>query len=112
MPSHKSEIGIQLIDGSGLNKDMMGSKIALKNGDDPRKIPTGIATRLEIKNPTITRLVEASTCRNRVPSENIFTAREKICVGDGRKIGSMKPSRQNSSHSTMMATNDAMLMYV
>ncbi len=102
-------MGIQLIDGSGLNSDMIGSNIALKKRDDPKNMPNGMATRLEIRKPTITRLVEASTCKNRVPGVYILTARENICEGAGKKMGSINPSRQTISHRTIIMRKDARL---
>lgn len=109
IPNHNKEMGIQLIDGSGLNSDIIGSNTALEKRDDPRKMPNGMATRLEIKKPTITRLVEASTCKNRVPWVYILTAREKICDGAGKKMGSINPSRQTISHRTIITMKDARL---
>jgi hypothetical protein len=110
IPSHKREIGIQLMEGRGLKREIRGSNTALNLREDPRKIPKGIATRLETMNPTMTRLVEARTWTNKVPWSTILTARSTIRDGAGRKIGSIKPSLQKISHVSIKNTKEAMLI--
>ncbi|MNJ64671.1 hypothetical protein D3C77_606380 [compost metagenome] len=61
MPNHKSDSGIQLIDGSGRRNEMMGSKTARATFEVPSKMPSGMATNTAARKPTITRRVEAST---------------------------------------------------
>jgi len=111
IPSQRSEIGIQLMEGRGLNREIRGSNTALKNREEPRNIPKGIAIRLERRKPTMTLLAEARTWTNKVPWSAIFNARRRIRDGAGRKIGSMKPSLQNPSQMSITSRKEPTLKY-
>ena len=62
MPSHSRDNGIQLMEGNGRSREIIGSNTAMKNRDDPKKMPTGMATMLDAMNPTMTRRVDARVC--------------------------------------------------
>ncbi|MCY1382287.1 hypothetical protein D9M69_702960 [compost metagenome] len=61
MPNHSSDSGIQLMDGSGRRKEMMGSNTARATLEVPSRIPSGMATMTAAMKPTMTRRVEART---------------------------------------------------
>lgn len=110
IPNHSNDSGIQLMDGNGLSREMIGSNTAMKNRDDPKKMPKGMATMLDTIKPTITRRVDARVCTISWPLSIIFIARERIFDGAGINRGSMNPSRQKSSQAVMNINKEIMLI--
>jgi hypothetical protein len=98
------------MDGNGRNREISGSNTAMKNRDDPKKIPKGMATRLETIKPTMTRRVDAMVWAINWPLSIIFRARDNIFEGAGMKSGSIYPNRHTTSHTVMNISSEIMLM--
>src|SRR5690606_10643723 len=88
LPNHNSDSGTQLIDGNGRKNDSSGLNTAMKNGEEPSRMPNGTATSEARQKPTMTRRVEARMLFTSVPSPSMLTARFQMSEGAGRNNGS------------------------
>src|SRR5215213_5867765 len=87
IPSQRIDRGIQVIEGSGLNREMKGSTMARAGHQTPIKIPSGTATTAAKPKPRKTRWDEWRIAERRSPFANSRCAWLATENGDGRKTG-------------------------
>src|SRR3990172_5171500 len=91
MPSHSIVSGIQVMEGKGRRREMIGSKNAFAGCHTPSTMPNGTEKAEARKKPTITRRLEASTAATSSPLlMNRWDSWRTRC-GDGMNVGSTMP---------------------